>query len=685
MKVITKIHIENFRSFCGTRKDDTAEVVDVADLNIFSGANDSGKSNVLRALNLFFNNEVNRGQSFNHISDLNIQKRKSGNRVVKIQLDFDISWDNKRDKFLPSRFSISKFYDVNGFRNYWYEFKIKNISKTIRIDSRADKNRLVYHVFLPDNFEKLDDKTKSNLEERAKKREWNYRVKFSGFLNRSVSFQYVPAIKDESFFSYLYGKTILQLLSNEENSVNKLLSKKDEIENWQSFIKKKKLKPEKRKNLKDKKWRIKELNDIESRIKATSKMQSAIRSLENQINKFSDSLFSSTTFLSSEFKVGDDLRDFFENFDIGTGTNKTLSLKLRGDGIRARFIPQILDFVDSIQNDKKYFLWGFEEPENSSEYRNQKALADILKKDFSRNKQIFVTTHSEEFLSIYDGKEIENSERKANLYHVKKASSDKFSDFSVIKIFDVENQTFEFSTTKSDIEDDLGTSLIRAKYSKELKEKEKQFLKEKEVLEKQNGPILYVEGLFEECVFKKILGDNINFEIKSANSANGVAKKIIGSSFKDSRHKVLGLFDHDSAGKNAVSFIKDNRNENNLVKNEYIKPNNRLIEILQKQGIEYSIDELLPDFIWDYLYNNDFLEDANKFEIRAIPNNLSLDEYLRGKFIEDNIAIIKVSKKIKRVKKDDFRNYIIDLNETHFQEIIISLQPTLQIIKDYFS
>ena len=34
---------------------------------------------------------------------------------------------------------------------------------------------------------------------------------------------------------------------------------------------------------------------------------------------------------------------------------------------------------------KKYFIWGFEEPENSYEYKNAKLLAERFVKTFSRN------------------------------------------------------------------------------------------------------------------------------------------------------------------------------------------------------------------------------------------------------------------------------------------------------------
>ena len=52
MNIIEKIEIKIFRSF-GNRVKEKVEIVNVKDLNIISGANDSGKSNILRALNLF--------------------------------------------------------------------------------------------------------------------------------------------------------------------------------------------------------------------------------------------------------------------------------------------------------------------------------------------------------------------------------------------------------------------------------------------------------------------------------------------------------------------------------------------------------------------------------------------------------------------------------------------------------
>ena len=52
MNIIKKITISKFRSIGEGQK------IEPADFNVISGANDSGKSNYLKALNLFFNGET---------------------------------------------------------------------------------------------------------------------------------------------------------------------------------------------------------------------------------------------------------------------------------------------------------------------------------------------------------------------------------------------------------------------------------------------------------------------------------------------------------------------------------------------------------------------------------------------------------------------------------------------------
>lgn len=511
MQLIKKIEIKYFRSF-GDKK--TAEIIDLKDINIFSGGNDSGKSNVLRALNLFFNGEIDHRHKFDFDRDLTVLKKEKPQKVIEIKLHFIV---NKRE------FSISRFFDRNGHRNFEYRFIEKE--KEIIIDDRSEKNKERYEIitvkedpkekksmknkrlsfFYKDengqykiNEIKLNETNKFN--EEVLDKEEGYRRYLSTFVS-SVNFSYVPAIKDETFFSHLYGKIISQIKKNEEQKIEHLETEKRQIEKYSRTLDGKSIKKEFRENLENEEWRNLRKEQIDKEIKDTSLLKDAFTGLEKQINTFSQKLFSDIEFLQSEFKVGNNLKEFFENFDIGTG-NDNISLKLRGDGIQAKFIPEMLGFLDSLQTSKKYFIWGFEEPENSAEYLNQTQMANKLKILSSENKQIFLTTHSEEFSSLHDDKSVEKEKRKTNLYHIRKPENKEFSTIELL----FENRDLYGNR---DLDYDLGSSFIRAKYSKELhkltenfiKEQEKNERKNQEIQEKINKELAELKNCFPQKIF----------------------------------------------------------------------------------------------------------------------------------------------------------------------------------------
>ena len=78
MKIIEKIEIKHFRSF-----KETVKVLNLKDLNIFSGSNDVGKSNVLKILNLFFNGEINISEKFDLEKDLSFLWKKESEEKIK--------------------------------------------------------------------------------------------------------------------------------------------------------------------------------------------------------------------------------------------------------------------------------------------------------------------------------------------------------------------------------------------------------------------------------------------------------------------------------------------------------------------------------------------------------------------------------------------------------------------------
>ncbi|MEI6229042.1 MAG: AAA family ATPase [Candidatus Saccharibacteria bacterium] len=673
MNIIKKIEIKHFRSFLGSPSTYATELLGLGDVNILSGANDSGKSNVLRALNLFFNDHVGFNEPLLFERDFFIGKKERVQKVIEIGISFDVT-NNKKDAFLPDTFKITKYYDRNGYRNSVYSFYLKELSKNVQIDSRADKNKGISKLFLPKG-------PSTDQVKRAEKREWIYRVKFGGFLNQAITFEYVPAIRDRSFFAQLLGRVITQLKNNEERHLDALQKEENKINSWQKTITNKSDKKDFKANLLDEDWRKARLLEIASDKKRESKLTSSISTLEQEINTYSSNLISSIRFLPAQFKIGKDLKDFFEGFEIGTGENKTISLNERGDGIQAKFVPKILDFLSQIDSQNKYYIWAIEEPENSAEYKNQQQLAKEIKEDFSQTKQIFLTTHSEEFLQLYDGSEIEKNKRRASLYHVKKLISKDKEDYSQVFFFDVDKNEFEFADQKADLDDDLGQSYLRAKYSKELKNKEDAFLSQigkidienqnlKEIIKDQSKPILFVEDKYTQIykiAWLKI--NNINcteqefdtqfskyspFSIFSTNGASSLVGFLrtpnvdywVGK-------KVVGLFDFDETG---VSYFKNIKDDTYWNTTEQGAKTSGLYKKRSGHDCFYAMLLPIPDSL-------KYFASLNYPSFVEIENLLPGDFLVRNNFVKEKVTTGNAKYlKVKDSKKPIIWKSVLDLD-----------------------
>ena len=87
--MIEKIEIQYFRSIYRTI------ITGVGDINVITGKNDVGKANVLRALNLFFNNCIISEGDFNFLQNYNLKRleevRKDtikGKQFIQIKVTF---------------------------------------------------------------------------------------------------------------------------------------------------------------------------------------------------------------------------------------------------------------------------------------------------------------------------------------------------------------------------------------------------------------------------------------------------------------------------------------------------------------------------------------------------------------------------------------------------------------------
>ena len=76
--LITKIEIISFRSIERT-------IIPAEEVNVFSGANDIGKSNILKALNLFFNGQTDFLKPLKFEDDYNMISRAKAQRSTKMK------------------------------------------------------------------------------------------------------------------------------------------------------------------------------------------------------------------------------------------------------------------------------------------------------------------------------------------------------------------------------------------------------------------------------------------------------------------------------------------------------------------------------------------------------------------------------------------------------------------------
>ena len=582
MDIIEQIEIKNFRSF-GNRKKESYKVLKCQSLNIISGANDSGKSNILRALNLYFNKKTDLNNFFDFNKDFFKKEDQDANEIKEELVTIKIWFYNPKNKgknkekttniYLPEKFWVSRKWKKTS--EYSQYDQLSSIEKDFEIEKGTD-----FDYFLEDN----NDTTKS-LKSNARA---SLQKQLTDFIN-SIQFHYIPAIKDSSYFSHLYGE-LQQTL-------------------WKTKIS----------TVEDKK------NEFEKAIQVETDI--LMSEFKNSISLNGD--------IEPVFQLPTDLINLFRALVVQTGS---VDLTLRGDGFQAKLIPEILNFIavkelsftaKSIKTDykaKKYFIWGFEEPENSYEYRNAQILAEKFKDTFSKNAQIFISTHSFNFLSLR-GESI-------GIYRVWKDSLIKRSKITKLKFNSKGKIKFDSSALNSDwdlLQDELGFFYLNEELNQIYEEKQKQLDIIKNKANQIDKPIIYSEGYNYKYLLKAkdLFLPEIDFDIKDCGGKNELQKlfKLFVKTDFD-RFKIFFIFDCDAKGsytdcknlktKDLIPYIFDKN------------PNNQISEM--QSGIENLFDSEIVE-----LRDENFL-----FDIITIDRNGTTQS------------------RIRKLRKVNFENYIIE-------------------------
>lgn len=165
MELIKRVEIGYFRSIY------KATIDDLGGTTILFGRNDAGKSNVLRALNLFFNGETNPGQAFDLDRDLNHARAAEASE----------SAGRRKFVYVKITFQTPSSYRPSLGSTFW-------VRKQWSLNAQAEPS--------------ITDSIQASSHQTYLKR-----------LISKISFHYIPAIKDRRIFESLLGATYQVLAS----------------------------------------------------------------------------------------------------------------------------------------------------------------------------------------------------------------------------------------------------------------------------------------------------------------------------------------------------------------------------------------------------------------------------------------------------------------------------------------
>ncbi len=479
MNVIRSIEISYFRSIYKIR------LKDLADLNVFSGKNDAGKSNILKALNLFFNGQTDWQQDIDFYKDFSFiryekvrEESIKGKQFISVEIEF-----NRPSSYggsLPESFKVKRTW----YRDTSIYTETNNLEALERIH-RLPRGIHTAKRFLPH------------------------------FLNR-VRFEYVPAVKDRIYFGHLLSrlqKTLLGTPTVADSDISQI------ADNLAHHI------------------------------------QAKIVRLRDDFDR--------ATGIKSSVEPPNEFAALFQSFGVSTGSEKEkVPLVLRGDGIQARYVSSTLQYISESSTD--FFIWGFEEPENSLEYTRVVELAEDFVKVYSKNAQIFVTTHSPAFTSLRS--------KDNSCFRILKQSDRS----EVQQIWPESQPSLERALLNSEmgfmqIQEDLHEEYVKqATYLKSLQDTIESLQKESQV---SQHPIILTEGKTDTQILKVAWGKlhpNIEspFILRDADPTGGTTAG--GAGGADSLASAIETF-YPGEGKIAVALFdrdqKGIRKFNGLSKN----------------------------------------------------------------------------------------------------------------------
>jgi hypothetical protein len=588
---ITSVRIQNYRSIVD-------EQFKADRLNLFVGLNDVGKSNILRALDLFFNG-VKAASPYVFARDFCKHAITPTNKAKESRVTLTLK--------LPGSYDAEEIH----WRKVW------------RIGGEYDLGTELRHV----------DKTPLKPRSRVPS------------LLSLIRFEYVPAVKGNDYFEALL-KGLHDVLVDTVT---------DDIRSASSGF-------------------TSTIND---------KTRSALDEIEAKLG------------IKSSIELPSDLRELFSRLEFQSHGRMAVSLGLRGDGVKARHIPILLKYIAQQSRSRRVkgspqsqTIWGFEEPENNLEMSKA---ADLAKEfvDYSKEIQIFATTHSPAFYSL--GTNIP----EASIFLVGGAAEDGRTMVTPVNAGELEA-----------VDEHVGIlPFIAPSFARAVAERDK-WLGMLEEARRLDRPTIFVEGMTDVMILKKAfelfaptLLQKVNLRSDTSAGTNWVKDMLISWAHGRLPHKALGICDVDEAGTAARKAVHEHERvksvnhasakagtKNHIQVNQLDKPQ-RIIAIFQKGlNLPIALEELFPIAVWKHAEAQGWLADRDG--IIKLNGFTALDktfiEFCRSRNADDD-ELLLLTKCVPNESKEKLAKYVFKLKGEACSDAFAAFEPIVRKAEAFFS
>lgn len=331
---LISVEIENFRSIIGSPL-----TVKFSNFTTIVGPNNCGKSNVLRALQLFFAGHIE-GKSYS--SDIDYPKSTTLSKQSQTKITVTISYEPTKDT------PIKRTLD-----------EIELNTKQKKLDHDQITLRLSHSKHGVESWQFIGKLGALNINK-------DLITKIRDNIRQSVIYKYIPV-----------GRDSLESITHEIGS--ELI--KTIFSGWSGAVK-----------------RRKEIND--SITSMLEKLKPELKTSSNAVTSSMKSVFSEVQTLELQLPFSN-LEEMLPSLRPIIKDTAETGLKSKGAGIQTSSLLFLLKYLadnhPQRHQSRQTFLWAIEEPESFLHPKKQRAMADVLL-DFSKEVQTVITTHCPHFI-----------------------------------------------------------------------------------------------------------------------------------------------------------------------------------------------------------------------------------------------------------------------------------------------